>query len=146
MRRRRLRRGSKNSGARTAHPPEYLQPSVDTLDVVVMETGQNPQLLAVAVVAETDLTPAGQSAQRRVSVQVWGLFVFSVTNGELGDSLRVPAAAAASLEHLGGKPLDVRRAQLIGPHGALTLLKLQQRLKDEQRRQHSDIWALIGPR
>lgn len=133
MRRRRLRRGSKNSGARTAHPPEYLQPSVDTLDVVVMETGQNPQLLAVAVVAETDLTPAGQSAQRRVSVQVRGSFVFSVTNGELRDSLRVPAATAGSLKHLGGKPLDFPPTQLPGYHGALTLLELQQSLKDEQR-------------
>lgn len=33
-----------------------LQPSVDTLDVVVMETGQHPQLLPVGVITETDLT------------------------------------------------------------------------------------------
>lgn len=32
----------------------YLQPPVDTLDVVVMETGQHPQCLSVSVVAETD--------------------------------------------------------------------------------------------
>lgn len=111
----------------------YLQPLVDTVNVVVMETRQNPQLLAVAVVAETDLTPAGQSAQRRVSVQVRGSFVFSVTNGELRDSLRVPAATAGSLKHLGGKPLDFPPTQLPGYHGALTLLELQQSLKDEQR-------------
>lgn len=33
-----------------------LQPSVNTLDVVVMETRQHPQLLSISVVTETDLT------------------------------------------------------------------------------------------
>ena len=41
----------------------YLQPSVDTLDVVVMETGQHPQLLSVGVVTETDLTPVNSQQQ-----------------------------------------------------------------------------------
>lgn len=36
----------------------YLQPPVDTFHVVVMETGQHPELLAVGVVTEADLTPA----------------------------------------------------------------------------------------
>jgi len=39
----------------------YLQPAVDALDVVVMETGQHPQLLPVGVVTETDLTPVNPS-------------------------------------------------------------------------------------
>lgn len=43
----------------------YLQPSVDTLDVVVVETGQHPQLLSVGVITETDLTPV--NSEQRVS-------------------------------------------------------------------------------
>lgn len=35
----------------------YLQPPVDAVDVVVMETGQHPHLLPVIVVTETYLTP-----------------------------------------------------------------------------------------
>lgn len=64
-----------------------------------METGQHPQLLAFSVVTATDLT------------------------------LRVPpTAAGGSLEHFGGKPLDLPPTQLLGHHGALTLLELQESL------------------
>lgn len=43
----------------------YLQPSVNTLNMVVMETRQHPQLLAIGVVTETDVTPANQAAYVR---------------------------------------------------------------------------------
>lgn len=38
----------------------YLQPPVDALGVVVMETRQHPQLIAISIITETDLTPVNK--------------------------------------------------------------------------------------
>lgn len=98
-----------------------------------METGEHPQLLACNVVTATDLTPAGKSAHGHVKCVGSG-FKFSIINGELRDALGVPATTArGSLENLGGKPLDLPPTQLLGHHGTLALLELQESLKDEQR-------------
>lgn len=50
------------------------------------------------------------------------------------DSLRVPGAAGG-LEGFGGKPLDLPPGQFLGHDGSLTLLELQESLKDEKKKE-----------
>lgn len=97
-----------------------------------METGQHPQLVSISVVTETDLTPVNQSGERSQH-QCWRRrqAVTSCCGADLRlDSLSV-SSGGATLEGLDGKPLDLTLAQLFGLDGTLTLLKLQQSLKDE---------------
>lgn len=112
-----------------------------------METGQHPQLVSISVVTETDLTPVNQSAER--SQRRWRQAVTSCCGSDqLLDSLSVSSAGAA-LEGLHGKSLDLTLTQLFGLDGTLTLLKLQQSLKDECCSQHAGcryllcVWMLL---
>lgn len=91
-----------------------------------METWQHPQLVPIGVVAEADLTPVNQSEERhqqRTMTSHRG-------SDQLLNSLSV-SGADVTPEGFGGKPLDFSPTQLVGHDGALTLLELQQRLKDK---------------
>lgn len=107
--------------------------------MVVVETGQHPQLVPSSVVAEADLTPV---KRRRGEQRAAMAAVACCVSDRMFYSLCASGTGGA-VEGFGRKPLHFSSTQLPGDDSTLVLLELQQGLEDGPARVAAGLFLSI---